>query len=83
VIGDSVNDFCVHDDRVKRNQVGNEQPHLLPFVENVVGWLLAETECFSFQTRRPRRSHTVSQSTRDRACSELRLRTRRSERPHP
>ena len=40
MVGDSVDHFRVHDDDIKRNEVGNEQPDLLSFIEDIERRLL-------------------------------------------
>jgi hypothetical protein len=40
VVGDFVDHFRVHDDGIERNEIGNEQPYLLSFIEDVEGRLL-------------------------------------------
>jgi hypothetical protein len=42
VISDSVNHFCIHDDSIKCDQVGNEETDLVSFVEDIEQRLLAE-----------------------------------------
>ena len=55
VVGDSVDHFRVHDDGIKRNEIGNKQPDLLSFVEHVERPAVVEKEWLSAQTRPPRR----------------------------
>ena len=40
MVGDSVDHFRVHDDDIKRNEVGNEQPDFLSFIEDIERRLL-------------------------------------------
>jgi len=40
VVGNLVDHFRIHDDGIKRNEVGNEEPYLLSFIEDVEGRLL-------------------------------------------
>ena len=57
VVGNLVDHFRIHDDGIKRNEVGNEEPYLLSFIEDVEAPVVGNeiAECFSGQTRRPRR----------------------------
>ena len=67
VVGNLVDHFRIHDDGIKRNEVGNEEPYLLSFIEDSRRPVVAETECFSGQTRRPRRFRTAFRLARARA----------------
>jgi hypothetical protein len=42
VVADFVNYFGIYDDGAKRNQIGNKEPNLLPFVEHIERRLLLE-----------------------------------------
>jgi hypothetical protein len=40
VVSDPVNHLCIHDDRIKSDQIGNEQANLAALVEHIEGRLL-------------------------------------------
>ena len=42
MVSDFVDHFCVYDDRIKGDQVGNKQPDVLTFVEDIKGRLLSK-----------------------------------------
>jgi hypothetical protein len=42
MVGDLVDDFCVYDYRIKRDQVRNEEADLVSFVEHIKRRLLSE-----------------------------------------
>src|SRR5262245_44781313 len=46
VVGDFVDYFCVYNDRVERNEIGNEEPYLFPFIEDIKRRLLPKRNFF-------------------------------------
>ena len=42
VVSDPVKHLCIHDDRIKSDQIGNEQANLPALVEHIEGRLLAK-----------------------------------------
>src|SRR5207237_2690456 len=54
VISDSIDHFCIHDNSLKSDQVGNEQANVLAFVEDIKCRLLAKRN--SAQTKLHRQS---------------------------
>jgi hypothetical protein len=42
VVGDFVDHFRIHDDSIKRNEVGDEEPDRLSFIEDVERRLLSK-----------------------------------------
>jgi hypothetical protein len=49
VVGNLVDHFRVHYNGTKRNEVRDEEPYLMSFIEDVE--VVAETECFSGEIR--------------------------------
>src|SRR6266550_1144218 len=49
VIGNLVDHFRIHDNGIKRNEVGNEEPYLLSLIKDVEGRLLPKRNVSQFK----------------------------------
>ena len=68
MVGDAVNYLCIYDDPIKRNEIGNENADLLPFVKDIERRLLAKRNFPHTKTRPPARFRRASRVIRDQVC---------------